>query len=345
MSLSMPMDQPDILTIPPSMPMDSESVLQRAVVRAAELHEEKSYGSGIYTRVFHLGDYDDSDASYHHLSVKYNDQGTTKAEMAALKFLYALACKDGDAAPLVPQVVHSFYCPHGLGYIVMKRIELRTVPDHELYAKAAEAVLWLRAQRPPPMEVFGSLGASYARHAVFKYFEAPLKFTGVAAVQRYFNTVVNRVRILRRGTLKIADVFFEGEEIVLTQSDMAPSNFGVSSDGRAVIFDAATIQALPVTLADFTLLRTTPFATAVSKHVFGDERAMRLASPNLASLAEVRRLLFMAADATFGVDEDGNTGPTVGIVPESPSAVTHLVTVCEPARSGPRKASSQTAKL
>ncbi|KAI0038583.1 hypothetical protein FA95DRAFT_1684604 [Auriscalpium vulgare] len=35
----------------------------------------------------------------------------------------------------------------------------------------------------------------------------------------------------------------------------------------------------------------------------------------------------MAADAIFGVDEDGNTGPTVGIVPESPSAVTHLVTV------------------
>ncbi|KAI0037626.1 hypothetical protein FA95DRAFT_1614034 [Auriscalpium vulgare] len=89
---------------------------------------------------------------------------------------------------------------------------------------------------------------------------------------------------------------------------MDASNFGVSSDGRAVIFDAATIQALPESLADFTLLRTTPFATAVSKHVFGEERAaQRLASANIASLAEVRRLLFMAAD--LDVDEDGNIMP------------------------------------
>jgi hypothetical protein len=83
--------------------------------------------------------------------------------------------------------------------------------------------------------------------------------------------------------------------MVLTQSesDMDASNFGVGLDGRAFLFDAATIQALPVTLADFTLLRTTPFATAVSQHVFdADKRAARLASPSLLTLLGL--LLFCA---------------------------------------------------
>ena len=91
------------------------------------------------------------------------------------------------------------------------------------------------------------------------------------------------------------------EDVVLTQSDFDASNFGVGLDGRAVLFDAATIQALPVTLADFTLLRTTPFATAVSRHVFGaEERAARLNSPSMESLAEVRQFLSKTADDSLG---------------------------------------------
>jgi hypothetical protein len=83
---------------------------------------------------------------------------------------------------------------------------------------------------------------------------------------------------------------------------MDASNFGVGPDGRAVLFDAATIQALPVTLADFTLLRTTSFATAVSQHVFDPyKRAARLASPSLLALAEVRRFLSMTFDDTLGM--------------------------------------------
>ena len=107
---------------------------------------------------------------------------------------------------------------------------------------------------------------------------------------------------MRRRDISIADISIANEEVVLTQSDMHASNFGVSPDGRPIIFDAATIQALPVTLADFTLLRTTPFAKEVSKHVFeDDERAALLASPSIAALAEARRLLFMAADDSFGM--------------------------------------------
>ncbi|KAI0043699.1 hypothetical protein FA95DRAFT_1523809 [Auriscalpium vulgare] len=197
-----------------------------------------------------------------------------------------------------------------MGYIVMKRIELRTVPPQELCVKAAEAVLWLRAQRVPPMEVFGSLGASYARHTIFKYGKAPHKFRGVAAAQRYFNTAVAAVRRRRWTTNEIiADVSFEGEKVVLAQTDMDASNFGVSPDGRAVIFDAATIQALPESLADYSLLRNTDFATAVSKDVFGDERATRLASSNIASLSEVRQQLFMGYSETLNLDEDGYPVP------------------------------------
>ena len=85
--------------------------------------------------------------------------------------------------------------------------------------------------------------------------------------------------------------------MVLTQSDMNPGNFGVALDGRPVIFDAATIQALPKTLADFTLLRTTSFAQAVSTYVFRPvESKALLESPNFMSLAEVRSHLFMGND-------------------------------------------------
>ena len=95
----------------------------------------------------------------------------------------------------------------------------------------------------------------------------------------------------------IADINLMDDTVVLTQSDMDPSNFGVALDGRPVIFDAATIQALPKTLADFTLLRTTAFARAVSAHVFKpDESNALLTSASFTSLAEVRRYLHVGDD-------------------------------------------------
>ena len=88
-----------------------------------------------------------------------------------------------------------------------------------------------------------------------------------------------------------------GEDVVLTQSDMDISNFGIALDGRAVVFDAATIQALPRTLAEFTLLRTTNFAKAVSAYVFdAGHSAALLASANFASLNEVRIYLSRGND-------------------------------------------------
>lgn len=93
----------------------------------------------------------------------------------------------------------------------------------------------------------------------------------------------------------ITDIDFTDDEIVLTQSDR--SNFDVAPDGRPVIFDAATIQVLPKTLADYTLLRTTAFAKDVSAHVFNpDEKDALLASTSFASLGEVRKDLFIGDD-------------------------------------------------
>ena len=89
------------------------------------------------------------------------------------------------------------------------------------------------------------------------------------------------------------------DDVVPTQSCMAPANFGVDLDGRAVLFDASTIQALPVTLADYSLLRTSLFGKAVSRHVFGDEEmAVRLSAPSMNALAEVRQEVF--GSANFG---------------------------------------------
>ena len=167
--------------------LEDQPALELAVERAAALHESRSCRSnGIYTRFFHLGDYYDS---YPDLSVKYTDHVTLVAENLTLKYLYALACEDGDAAPHVPRPVHYFYRPGGLGYIVMERMEVVVVPDDELYIKTARAVRWLRTKGPHPETLFGSMGGSYARHTVFKSGTAPQMYKSVAAAEKYFNTV------------------------------------------------------------------------------------------------------------------------------------------------------------
>ena len=161
--------------------------LELAIESAAALHEKKSYRSdGKYSRFFHLGEFD---AAYPELSIKYTDHVTLEAENLTLQYLYTLACEDGDDAPHVPRPVHYFYRPDSFGYMVMGRIEQCVVSDRELYTKAAGAVRWLRAKRPPAWILFGSMGKSYARHAVFQYGTAPWMFRSVAAVEQYLNTV------------------------------------------------------------------------------------------------------------------------------------------------------------
>ncbi|KAJ2916209.1 hypothetical protein MD484_g4183, partial [Candolleomyces efflorescens] len=259
------------------------SALELAVEHAAALYEESYRSNGIYRRCFNLGDYD---PSYPDLTVKYSEcTPALEAENIALHHLFNLSREDGSTAPHVPQPVHYFKGSSWDRYIVMERIKFREVSDDELYAKAAEAVLWLRGKRPPPSTRFGCIGGvHYARHLVFEEHEAPTKFNTVFAAEQYFNMVLKHVR--RRG-VPVEDISLVNDDVVLTQSCMAAANFGVDLDGRAVLFDASTIQALPVTLADFSLLRTTLFGKAVSRRVFGDEEmAVRLRSPSMNALAE-----------------------------------------------------------
>jgi len=279
------------------------------VVLAAERHEQTNKSSnGNYSRVFVLGNF----------VVKYSEHVSIMRECQALQNLYELAIKGGDGAPRVPQVVHYFHRPNGFGYMIMERIHLRNVSEDELCGKTAKAVLWLRAQQ---MDLFGSLGGANTCHTVFQRDSAPHPFTRVAAAQTYLNEVrvslfrslfspacpdfsstceaVDRVRRRRQSWMKpIANINLTDDNVVLTQSDMNQSNFGVAlDDGRPVIFDAATIQALPKTLADFTLLQTTSFAKAVSAYVFHPvESNALLKSPSFISLAEVRSYLSMSDD-------------------------------------------------
>ncbi|KAG8904906.1 hypothetical protein FRC01_008551, partial [Tulasnella sp. 417] len=261
-----------------SLPNDF-AALELAVTDAADLHEQKGSRVIGYRRFFPLGDY----------VVKFNDHARLLPEYLTLKYLFELAAEDGSAAPRVPKVHHFFYQQGRFAYMVMECIELAEVPPQDLAAKAAEAVLWMLGKEAPPTVVLGPLGSAYAHHVVFKERVAPRKFTGVEALERFLNTGVERIRLRSR----IKDIRIAGEELVLTQSDINPGNFGVDTDGRPVIFDAATIGWLPESFANYTLLLTNQFATAVSKHVFAPEKAEALKrSANLVSMSRVRALLF-----------------------------------------------------
>ncbi|KAF8650214.1 hypothetical protein AX16_005347 [Volvariella volvacea WC 439] len=282
------------------------SALELAVETAAQLHEQRNKRSnGNYSRFFHLDNFYDL---YGNLSVKYTDHAFIKAESLALQHLYDLASRGGIDAPHIPRMVHYFHSPDGWGYMIMERINLRAVSSDELHRKAACAVLWLRTHR---VTFFGSLGGTNTCHTVFQAGKAPHPFTSVTAAQTYLNVAVDRVQHQRANWMTpIAEINLVDDNVVLTQSDMDPSNFGVALDGRPVVFDAATIQALPKTLADFTLFHTTPFAKAVSAYVFiARERAPLLASSNFESLTAVRTYLSTGND-DLGVDANGNVKAT-----------------------------------
>ncbi|KAG8899786.1 hypothetical protein FRC00_000915 [Tulasnella sp. 408] len=191
----------------------------------------------------------------------------------------------------VPEVHHFFYRDKGMAYVVMENIQLIEVSTEELVQKTAQAVTWMRSVKAPNEVVLGPLGSGRAYHVLFKDREAPLDFTGVKAVERFFNTAVACVR--RYSRRPIEDISFAGEQLVLTQSDMNRGNFGVDRERRLCIFDFTEIGWLWESLADYTLLLTTEFAAAVAKAL--DARR----SPNLDSKGRVRYLLAMSASSSL----------------------------------------------
>ncbi|KAI5830566.1 hypothetical protein K523DRAFT_351558 [Schizophyllum commune Tattone D] len=114
------------------------------------------------------------------------------------------------------------------------------------------------------------------------------------------------VTTIRRRRPSIADINIADEPLVLTQSDMDLSNFGVDTAGRPVIFDFGQIGWLPESLANYSLLGTSTFASGVSAGVLGDSLRSVAESANMKSMGAVRMHLGMSFSHDLGLDCDGN---------------------------------------
>jgi len=162
----------------------------------------------------------------------------------------------------------------------------------------------VRSVPAPHNVILGPKGNGRARHVVFKNCEGPLDFVSLGALERYFNKQV--VEKLHQRFPTVADISIAHEPLVLTQSDMDVSNFGVDAAGRPVILDFGEIGWLPESLDLYTLFRTTAFARKVAAHLYGPDEAVRLcAQPNLDSIARVRTLVGQAVRPIVNLDNNG----------------------------------------
>ncbi|KIO27451.1 hypothetical protein M407DRAFT_23270 [Tulasnella calospora MUT 4182] len=256
--------------------------LEPDIISACAEHERENGHKREYRRCLPIGSY----------FIKFDAYSSFLPEVTTLKYLADLA-KNDASAPRVPQVHHFFHRNGRMAYVVMELIQLVEVPTADLAVKAAQAVLWMRGVPAPSDVVLGPKGPGRARHVVFKNRVAPLDFVSVKALERYFNKAIEKLRLRFKN---IADVSIANEQLVLTQSDMDPSNFGVDAAGQSVILDPGEIGWLPESLALYMLFRTTDFARDVTACLYAPEDAAHLgAHPNLASMGGVRVMLAQAA--------------------------------------------------
>ncbi|KAJ7199717.1 hypothetical protein B0H12DRAFT_1244609, partial [Mycena haematopus] len=218
--------------------------LQDSIIDACTQHEQENGRKPDYTRAFPFREY----------FLKFGSHPIFDPEVQTLKHLASLAAQDPNA-PRVPRVLHYFHQPGGMGYVVMEFIELVPVSRDVLREKAAQAVRWMCGVRVPEDVILGPKGGGPAWH------KAPLNYRSVAALERYLNKAIELVR--RRRSQPIADITITNEPLLLTQSDMHHSNFGVDTSNRPVILDFGQIGWLPESLGLFTLFNTTAFARGV----------------------------------------------------------------------------------
>ncbi|GJJ14320.1 hypothetical protein Clacol_008584 [Clathrus columnatus] len=227
--------------------------------------------------------------------VKYDNYYSLRPEVEMQKYVFEFAKSSRDA-PHVPEVYHFFHRDQLMAYVVMEYINTTPIPDLELAPKVALALQWLRNVPAPSDRVYiGSLEEGHARHRVFKDHRAPLPFSSVQALERYLNTVAARLR--RRSA--IDDVSFLNERLVLTQSDMDESHFGVDDKERPCLLDFRSIGWLPESFASHTMSSIIPFIAAVAQHLDWPP------SPNLLTMSRIRGFLGMYADRTLGLNEHG----------------------------------------
>ncbi|KAL1755277.1 hypothetical protein FB107DRAFT_291012 [Schizophyllum commune] len=227
--------------------------------------------------------------------IKFGDTWCFASEVATQQKLANVARSEQDA-PHVPAIYHIFAHEH-LTYAIMEFVETMEVPRDVFVQKVADAVLWLRGQPAPPGVALGPLGGGRAWHKIFQDSCAPLPFTSSVALERFLNKAVATIR---RRRPNIADINIADEPLVLTQSDMDPSNFGVDTAGRPVIFDFGQIGWLPESLANYSLLGASTFASGVSTGVLGDRLRSVAESSNVKSMGAVRMHLGMSFSHDLG---------------------------------------------
>ncbi|KAG9038125.1 hypothetical protein FS837_001301 [Tulasnella sp. UAMH 9824] len=189
-----------------------------------------------------------------------------------------------------------------MGYMVTKLTHTVGVPYEVLVAKAAEAVLWLRRQPAPPKALLGPVEEGVIHHLMFPDREAPLKLRTSMALQLF---VDRALEICRRSNPGLGHLDVLHQEVVFSQADVDESNFGVSPDGRPVIFDFFEIGRVPVPLANFTLVCGTAFAQDIAKIVSDTLHLGWQAAPDMILIAVVAATLVMVYDKKLGLNHDG----------------------------------------
>jgi hypothetical protein len=124
--------------------------------------------------------------------VKYGSISTLAPEAAAHRFVseYATAKAEVDA-PRIPRV-EAYFTDEWTAYLVIERVKL----DGDLDARATVAALeWLAKVPLPANHVFGPLEGGYICHPFFQDSQAPLKFSGAVALERYIERVRPRLNL------------------------------------------------------------------------------------------------------------------------------------------------------
>jgi len=166
--------------------------LQDDIISACSKHERENERKPDYRRAFPFQGY----------FVKFGPHKIFNPEVMTLKYLADLAAKD-SSAPRVPRVLHYFYQPGRMGYVLMEFIQFVQVSPGILSEKAAQAVRWMHNVQVPGDVILGPKGGGRAHHKVFRDSEAPRSYSSIMALERYLNTVR-----LRRSSSAHTDLFF-----------------------------------------------------------------------------------------------------------------------------------------
>ncbi|KAG9017989.1 hypothetical protein FRB90_012714 [Tulasnella sp. 427] len=169
--------------------------------------------------------------------VKFGNSDAIWPEFQTQSYIFDYARSNPHPdAPRIPQVVHHFGDSR-TKYLVMEFIPLTAAPLSP--DRTAQALLWLSRVPPPLNHVIGPLGGGHICHQSFKDYKAPLLFSSVEALQRYMHKAYTLLS--RQGQKRVSPVDISGDSLMLAQSDMRASNFGVDQNGKTVLMDFAEI--------------------------------------------------------------------------------------------------------